>query len=155
MRKEIQNKLSFEILLVFADFFDRNNWVGDREFSKKLSASSKLTAEGIAAKLVESLLLLKGELTPQLWRQFIVDATKNSFIELPDGDLFKLAENKSFAVAVEMRTATLVAPLISSWAAKNLAAEERGLLSQLRSYNLPAKKIKRLMNEWRALQTLS
>ena len=146
----LKHNLSAAILMMMAGFYDKHNPAGNNDYSEAIIVASKLVTDGIAEKLTRSLSTHAGELTPQHWNQFVVAATRNAFIELPDGGpMLKLAENPSFAPAVEACTAKIVAPLGSTWALALLKTEEQALRSYLETMNVPPKEIKRLVSEWR------
>ena len=148
--EELTKTLSANILMMMAGFFDEHNPAGDVEFSKMIMHGTKLMADGIAEKLTLTLSQKQGTLTAGVWKELVVGATRNAFFEFPDdGPMIKLAGNTSFVTAVEDCTAKTVAPRGSAWARELLRAEEHGLRKYLKSINVPANEIKRLVAEWR------
>ncbi len=147
----IKTQLSNAILMMMAEFYVQNDWgTGDPALLKKLIAVTKIVADGIAIKLMKSLALHQGELTAQDWSRFVGTATKDAFIELPDGSMLKLAENPSYATAVVACTEKLVAPTDSTWAEAIKKTEGERLFAQLKSLHLPLKQINRVMRQWRS-----
>ena len=149
---DLKDNLSIDILLMMASFYDKHHQGGTSEAANAIIHASKRVTDGIAERLAFSLSHHKGKLNSKVWKAYVILATRDAFIELPDcGAVVRLGKNVSFAEAVEVCTAKTVAPAGSAWQKAVLKTEAQCLSKYLKSNGLPGKEIKRLLPELRSL----
>lgn len=112
----LEEQLTSEIQMMMGATFDAWEFEGAvLPDAGELARSAKLPAQGIGRKLAEAVTRTRN-LDEQKWQELVTEATRNAFMELPDGLLVKLAENNTFSEAVTTATARIVAPAGSAWA---------------------------------------
>lgn len=149
--KNLEEKLSGEILMLMANNFDRwQNGPSSSEAAEAVMRSAHLAAQGIAKKLTAALGENSQELNKQLWAEMVATATRNAFMEVTDGGpLVKLGQNASFASAVAEVTACTVAPE-SKWVLDIEKEHEQKLRNKLQSLGVGEENIREVVQQWRS-----
>ena len=149
-----QDELKTSILMMLAGNYDRWQVQLDPEGSETLAKSTALVAEGIAARLSQSINENPGPLDEGRWRSFVKSAASKAFIELPDdGPLVGIGQNPSFIQAVVSCTGKLVAPQCSPWWQSLMAKQEQGLRNHLQEFQIPRTEIDEIIGDLRRGQS--